>query len=138
MRGRAFTFAVIICLGICLFYPNFVENADGQTLKRYVIHEITLRKKAIKTVAPKYPREAVKAAASGVAVSELSISEDGSVTSVKILESPHKSINASMIEALKQWKFAPFLLNGKPQPVNGKITYYFVIENNKGRVESPF
>lgn len=127
-----------ICLGICSFIPYFIKEVKGQTLKKIGVHETTLRRKTIKSVVPKYPKEAIKASASGVAVSEITISEDGYVIDVKILESPHKSINASMVEALKQWKFNPFYLNGKLQKVSGKITFYFVLENNKAKVESPY
>lgn len=129
---------LMLCLGIYSFIPCFIEEIKGQLLKKLSVHETTLRKKGIKMVIPKYPKEAIKANASGVAVSEITISEDGTVIDVKILESPHKSINASMIEALKQWKFNPFYLKGKPQKVSGKITFYFVLENKKAKVESPY
>ncbi len=129
---------LMIGFGIYLFIPCFIDEVKGQMLKKLSVHETTLRKKSIKTIVPKYPKEAIKVNASGVAVSEITISEDGTVVDVKILESPHSSINASMIEALKQWKFNPFYLNGKPQKVSGKITFYFVLENKKAKVESPY
>jgi TonB family protein len=131
-------FVTISCLGICLFILHFVTEAKGQTIKRVVVAENSLRRNAIKTVIPKYPKEAIKARASGVAVTEITISEDGSVIDVKILETPHKSINGSMTEALKQWKFHPAKLKGKPQKITGKITYYFVLGNKEAKVESPF
>ena len=84
---------------------HFVGDAKGQTIKRIVLHEVSLRRHAIQTVVPKYPKEAIKSQASGIAVSEITITEDGSVIDIKIVESPHKSIDASMIQALKKWKF---------------------------------
>jgi TonB family protein len=68
----------------------------------------------------------------------LTISENGNVVSVNILESPHKSISNAVIVALKQWKFIPFTIKGKPEKVTGKITYYFIVDGEKNRVESPF
>lgn len=129
---------LIIFFGVCLSLSLFVMDAKGQTPRKIVVHETTLRKKATKTVIPKYPEKAVKSKSAGVAVAEITVSEDGSVMNVKILESPNKLIDASMTEALKQWKFYSFYLNGQPQKVTGKITFYFVIENKKAKVESPF
>lgn len=125
-------------VGLFLFSSQFVAESKGQTIKKIVVHETTLRKKSTKKVVPKYPEEAIKANSFGVAVSEITISEVGDVINVKILESPHESIGDSMVKALKQWKFFPFTFKGKPQKITGKITYYFLIENNQAKVESPY
>jgi TonB family protein len=129
----------IICFGICLFMLPFAGEVKGQQKPtKITVGEITLRKKAIKTVIPRYPKEAIKANISGVAVSEIAVAEDGTVADVKVLESPHQSINDALIEALKQWKFSAFTIKGVPQKVSGKITFYFVLENNKPKIESPY
>jgi TonB family protein len=134
---------IILCsITICMFVLVFTINTNGQTVKGTIrkisATEISLRKRATKKVTPKYPKEALKVKASGVAVVEITISEKGDVSDVKILETPHKSIDISMNAALKQWKFVPFTFKGKAEKVSGKITYYFVIENQQNKVESPY
>jgi len=127
-----------LTIGILITIAFAALTSNAQTPKKITVGEMDLRKNAIKKVVPNFPPKALKAKASGVAVAQINISEDGLVLDVQILESPHKSIDLAMIEALKQWKFYSFYLKGKPQKVTGKITFYFVIENQRGGVESPF
>lgn len=130
--------ATFFGLTMCLLILSIVSETRAQTPKKIIAHEIALRKKATNIVVPKYPNDAKKAKASGVAVAELTISETGAVLNVKILESPHNSISAAMTEALRQWKFSPFTIKGQPQKIEGKITYYFLLEKKTARVESPY
>lgn len=125
-------------LTMCFLTVCIVSEAKAQTPKKITAHEIALRNKATNIVVPNYPNDAKKAKASGVAVAELTISETGLVLDVKILEAPHNSISASMAEALRQWKFSPFMIKGQPQKIQGKITYYFLLEKKTARVEAPY
>lgn len=44
-----------------------------------------------------------------------------------------------MTQALRQWRFTPSILKRSKEAVGwqGKVTYYFVIENGKGVVYAP-
>lgn len=128
----------ISLLPVFVFFVGQIAESFGQTPTKIVVHETSLRKKAVNTVVPEYPKQALKEKVSGVAVAEIVVSEEGTVINVKILESPHKSINLSMKEALKKWRFKPYTIKGIAQKVTGKITFYFVIENEKSKVESPY
>lgn len=134
MNIRLAKYTLLAC---AVFFCSSIE-LQAQVPKKVTAHEITLRKKATKLVVPKYPQKAIKRAATGPAIAEILISEEGNVLDVKILESPHESISVSMTDALKQWKFSPFTIKGQPQRVTGKITYYFTIQNRTGKVEAPF
>ena len=75
-------------------------------------------------VAPRYPDIAVKARISGVVIVEATLAEDGSVRDVKVLRSVPLLDDPAM-EAVRQWRFTPTLLNGMPVPVIMTVTVTF-------------
>jgi periplasmic protein TonB len=78
----------------------------------------------LKDVAPKYSDMARQARVQGVVVLECVISPDGRVTNVKVLRgSP--LLDASAVEAVKQWVYSPTLLNGQPVAVIMTVTVNF-------------
>jgi TonB family protein len=101
------------------------------------ISEISLRKRATKSVMPVFPEEARRRKAMGVAVAQVDIDERGEVEQVEILESPDPSIKDAVIAAIKQWKFKPATINDKPVRIQGKLTFYYVIDDKGARVENP-
>ncbi|HEX8564557.1 MAG TPA: energy transducer TonB [Pyrinomonadaceae bacterium] len=102
------------------------------------VGEDGIRRSINKMVMPVYPEEARKKGIKGVAVIELQFDGKGDVTKTKILQSPDSTTGQSAIQALKQWKFTPSKLEGKPISVRGKITFYFVINaKGEGTVQNP-
>jgi protein TonB len=77
-------------------------------------------------VAPRYPDIAVKARISGVVILEATLAEDGSVRDVKVLRSV-PLLDEPAIEAVRQWRFTPTLLNGTPVPVVMTVTVTFTL-----------
>ena len=75
-------------------------------------------------VAPAYPSIAQSARVSGVVILEALIAEDGSVREVKVLRSV-PLLDASAMEAVRQWRFTPTLLNGVPVQVIMTVTVNF-------------
>ena len=75
-------------------------------------------------VAPRYPDIAVKARISGVVILEATLGEDGSVRDARVLRSVPLLDDAAM-EAVRQWRFTPTLLNGTPVPVIMTVTVTF-------------
>jgi protein TonB len=75
-------------------------------------------------VAPAYPQIARAAGVSGVVILEALIAEDGSVRDVKVLRSV-QLLDAAAIDAVRQWRFTPTLLNGVPVQVIMTVTVSF-------------
>jgi periplasmic protein TonB len=75
-------------------------------------------------VAPIYPPLALAAGVEGVVILEAVIAEDGSVRDVRVLRSI-PLLDASAVEAVRQWHFTPTLLNGEPVPVVMTVTVAF-------------
>lgn len=126
---------VFLLVAACLI--NTVAGGQPSTAKRIRAHEFYLRKKATISVVPKYPQAARKDNASGVSVSQITIDENGLVINVEVLQSPHPAIEAEVKEALYKWRFSKFTINGKPYKTTGKLTFYFIFEKGRARVEGP-
>jgi len=75
-------------------------------------------------VAPIYPPIAQAAHVEGLVILEAVIAEDGSVRDVRVLRS-NPLLDAAAVDAVRQWRFTPTLLNGEPVPVVMTITVAF-------------
>ena len=86
-----------------------------------------LNAKAVSLPAPEYSAIARQAHASGTVKVQITIDEDGNVTSAQAV-SGHPLLQAASVEAARQAKFAPTKLEGQPVRVQGIVTYTFVPE----------
>lgn len=131
LRARAFIELAAANLGSL---PK-VRQSEEIVVK---VGEDGMRQSAAKTVMPVYPEEAVKKRLQGVGIIEAQYNGKGDVTDAIVVEAPTPSIGQAVVSAVKQWKFTPSTLQGKPISVRGKLTFYFVIdESQKARVENP-
>jgi protein TonB len=78
----------------------------------------------VKRVEPIYPDVALLAKVSGMVILEAVVGADGSVESVKILRSV-KFLDNAALDAVKQWKYSPLILNGVPTPFVLTVTLNF-------------
>lgn len=74
--------------------------------------------------APIYPPLALASGIEGVVILEAVIAADGSVREVHVLRSI-PLLDAAAVEAVRQWRFTPTLLNGEPVPVVMTVTVAF-------------
>jgi TonB family protein len=56
---------------------------------------------------------------------------------IKVVDSPHPSLNSAAIEAVSKWRWLPFTVDGQPYPRLTRLTFKFVIMNGEGRVDDP-
>jgi periplasmic protein TonB len=78
----------------------------------------------VKRVEPAYPDVAVAAKITGIVILEATVAVDGSVEQVRVLRSV-KFLDQAAIEAVKQWKYSPLMLNGIPTPFVLTVTLSF-------------
>jgi protein TonB len=81
----------------------------------------------LKRVAPVYPDIAVVAKITGVVILEATVNADGTVESVRVLRSV-KMLDEAAIDAVKQWKYSPLVLNNVPTPFVLTVTLSFSIK----------
>ena len=77
-------------------------------------------------VAPEYPPEAGRARIEGTVVLLAVIGKDGTVEDVRV-ERGLPVLAQAAIEAVKQWRYRPYLLNGEPVEVDSQITINFTL-----------
>lgn len=78
----------------------------------------------IHRVAPVYPALARRANIEGTVVLQAVIAADGSVSDVKAL-SGHPMLTKAALDAVKQWRYKPYTINGEPVEVDTTITIRF-------------
>jgi protein TonB len=78
----------------------------------------------VRHVAPVYPPLAIAARVQGSVVIDCVIDQNGNVTSVAVLRSS-PLLEQAAVEAVRQWRYRPTLLNGAPVAVIMTVTVYF-------------
>ena len=99
--------------------PRTVEK-----VKPLLISSTVLQGKAIERAVPVYPELAKRIRLHGEVSTEVIISPEGRVESVRVV-SGHPMFVPSAIDAARRWRFEPTILNGVPVRVTGVITFVF-------------
>lgn len=76
-------------------------------------------------VTPVYPASAKEAKIQGEVVLHAIIDENGKVEQLAVVSSPDNALSQSSIDAVRQWTYKPYLLNGKPTAVDTTINVNF-------------
>ena len=79
---------------------------------------------ATKRVEPRYPQIAIQAGVKGDVIVEVTVSEQGTVMSARVLSGPPLLRDAA-VKAAYDWRFTPTMLNGTAVKVIGTITFSF-------------
>jgi protein TonB len=81
----------------------------------------------VRRVEPVYPDIAVQSRVEGIVILEATTDIYGRVTAVRVLRSIGL-LDASAIDAVRQWVYEPLLVNGRPRPVTFTVTVTFVLK----------
>ena len=57
------------------------------------------------------------------------ISKNGTIQNLQVL-SGHPMLVTAAVEAVRQWRYRPYILNGEPVEVETQITVNFVLSGN--------
>jgi periplasmic protein TonB len=80
----------------------------------------------LRKIQPAYPPLARQARIQGSVLLQAEISKDGSIQNLRLI-SGHPMLAPAAIEAVKQWKYKPYILNGEPVEVETQITVNFTL-----------
>ncbi|HLB92854.1 MAG TPA: TonB family protein [Terriglobales bacterium] len=83
----------------------------------------------IRRVQPNYPQLAKQARIQGQVVLQAEISKDGTIQNLQLI-SGHPMLAPAAIEAVKQWRYKPYLLNGEPVAVDTQVIVNFSLSGN--------
>jgi protein TonB len=82
----------------------------------------------LKRVEPKYPDIAAAAKLSGLVILEALVDESGAVQTVKVLRAPSVFLERAAVEALKEWRYSPLVLDGVPMAFVLTVTFNFSVK----------
>lgn len=80
----------------------------------------------VKKVQPTYPPLARQARIQGTVVLQAEISKDGTIENLRLI-SGHPMLAPAAIEAVKQWRYRPYMLNGEPVAVETTVMVNFTL-----------
>jgi protein TonB len=113
-------------LGSARSVPIVAKTPESTPIKRIRVASRVAEANLIHDVAPQYPPEAGRARVEGTVVLMAVIGKDGSVQDVRV-ESGLPLLAQAAIDAVKQWRYRPYLLNGEPVEVDSRITINFTL-----------
>lgn len=82
--------------------------------------------KLVRKVDPIYPELARRARVSGIVLLQVTVDERGMVGTVRLIRG-NPLLNQAAIDAVRQWRYSPTLLNGEPVTVIATVTVRFVL-----------
>lgn len=104
--------------------PKFVPTAP----QRVRISQGVTKGLCLHRVDPPYPPLAKVARVQGDVVLQAVIDASGNIQNLQVL-SGHPMLVPSALEAVRQWRYKPYLLNGSPVEVETTITVLFRLSN---------
>ena len=96
--------------------PQRVRVSQGVT-QGMVIHRVQ----------PMYPQMAKIARVQGPVVLAAIIGKDGTIQNLHVLSTASPLLNQAALDAVKQWRYRPYILNGEPVEVDTQITVNFTL-----------
>jgi TonB family protein len=82
----------------------------------------------LKRVQPRYPAQAMQMRIQGAVQLQATISKTGDIANLKVV-SGDKVLGRSAEEAVRQWKYKPYYLNGEPVEIQTQILVNFKLPN---------
>jgi len=79
-------------------------------------------------VDPAYPREIRDAGMEGIVVIEATIRDDGVIGDARVISGP-PGLGEAALDAVRRWRYVPYLLNGQPIETTTTITVNFALED---------
>jgi TonB family protein len=121
-----------ILLGVmfCVLIPATFAQVRPTGIR---VSEDFMRTLREKRVDPAYPQAALKAGVRGLVELKVRISQTGEVQNVQLI-SGDPVLASSAIEAVKQWHYKPYLLNGEPVTVFTNVTLNYKLSSGEGVV----
>lgn len=102
------------------------QHGTMHPTKPVAVKSSIMQSQIVTKVQPKYPTEAKKARIQGKVVLSAIIDKEGNVSNLKVDSGP-KELRQSSLDAVTQWKYKPFLLNGEPVAVTTTVNIIYTL-----------
>jgi protein TonB len=82
----------------------------------------------LKKTAPVYPPIAKAARVEGMVVLQATISASGTIENLRVV-SGHPMLQQAALDAVRYWRYRPYLLNGQPVEVDTTVNVVFSLNH---------
>lgn len=105
------------------------DQAPPRAASRVAVRADIMQTLIVHRVNPIYPEDAKKAQIEGKVQLEAVIGKSGAVEQLMVVSGP-KELRQSALDAVRQWTYKPFLLNGAPVEVKTTINVTYTLTSN--------
>ena len=117
--------------GIVNATPSFAAvpklSKPAPVVQRLRVSQGVTKGMVVYRIEPTYPPLARQARIQGVVVLTAMIDRDGNIQNLRLV-SGHPMLAPAAIDAVKHWRYKPFLLNGRPVEVETTVTVTFQLQ----------
>jgi protein TonB len=99
-------------------------KAPAPVLQNLNVSQGVSRGLLVKEVPPAYPQTALHMRVEGAVELMATINKNGDISAVKVL-SGDPQLSQAAAEAVRKWKYKPYLLNGEPVEIQTQVTVKF-------------
>jgi TonB family protein len=105
---------------------NLVDSSSGPApvLQAMSVSQGVSQGLIIKKISPAYPANAVRMRIEGQVELMATVSKKGDISAVKVLKGD-PNLTRAAVDAVKQWKYKPYLLDGVPVEIQTQVTVNF-------------
>lgn len=104
--------------------PSAADNQSQQNTQKVTISASEAESLLLMKTSPLYPPTAKDAGISGTVVLKVEISKEGTVQKPQFI-SGHSLLAQAAIDAVKQWRYKPYLVKGEPVAVETTVNVVF-------------
>jgi protein TonB len=98
--------------------------APAPVLQTLTVSQGVSRGLLVKSAPPVYPASAMQMHVEGAVELLATISKNGDISAVKIVSGDPR-LSRAAADAVKRWKYKPYLLNGEPIEIQTQVTVNF-------------
>jgi TonB family protein len=109
--------------------PSTQRPADAETTRSVRVGEDLARENLVYQVAPVYPSIAKTAHVSGTVLLHCIIGLDGTVEDLQYVSGPPLLMKSAM-DAVRQWRYKPTLIDGKEVQVDTRVSVVFTLDGS--------
>jgi protein TonB len=119
LHGRGTVFDAILGSGLVLAPPPPTATHQPRVSRM-------MEGNLIHRVQPDYPAPARQVRVQGTVILRAMISREGAIENLQVL-SGHPMLVQAAVDAVRQWRYRPYMLNGEPVEVETQVTVNFVL-----------
>jgi TonB family protein len=113
--------ALAVCTSALALHIEPSPAAVADPPKQMHVKANELQGNLLKQVPPVYPVEAKQAGIQGAVVLNIVVNKEGVPENLSVVSGP-RELQKSAIDAVRQWRYKPYLLNGDPIEVTSTVT----------------